>query len=162
MIKMNKEGYCSNCETDSSIEPNFYCNTCCCELCKYKKCKCCKKCKDKRYKNCLHFNTHLNKYYLFEEEAIDGKLILLYDRNKSKTLEKSNEKITKCERCHTKKYTDTECKCRFCDVCKKYTTSLRWSLVYNCCYDCYTKNICHCVYTEYGECYKCRYGEFLH
>ena len=147
---MNKEGYCSNCETDSSTEPNFNCNTCCCQKCRYKKCQCSNKqvsivTSQKTFPILSSYYCDKCNIYNTTEECnecvLKKKMKSLYCINCHN--DGSNEpnficKICYCQRCSKK---NTECKC------EKVT---KYGLYVTKCERCHTKS-----YTD-TEC-KCRF-----
>ena len=182
---MSKKPYCSNCETYYSIEPSFYCTQCCCKDCKYKNCKCLNKnsiCTSKKISCTISYTdirtNKIKSLYCItcfpnggsNEPNFICSICCCKKCSKKNTECKCNSYSSLsdyysnlCERCNSKSY--KKCDCTFCTTCSKYKTLSRWSKYYNCCYDCYQKNICFCnslsLSHKSGFCYHCDYGDFL-
>jgi len=146
---MNKEVYCSNCETDNKTQPNFDCIKCCCYVCKYKKCKC----SDKR----------LSSIITNDRRGIKSPTDNLKKCEKCKTIVNSSDshKCYLCVKCNN--YSSLEnCNCKCCWLCNKYLknvssykTFFQGDMDY--CYDCYTKYVCKCdkLFVEGKTCFSC-------
>jgi hypothetical protein len=177
---MNKYGYCSNCETDSSTEPTFNCTMCCCQKCKYKKCECLNK--DVCIVTSQNSLPILSSYYCDKCNIYNTteKCKECVWKNKAKTLYCINCHkygspepnficmICFCQKCSNK---NTECKCndcnkvlykheKLCNGCNKTQTLSGWYKKRDCCYNCYKNIYCYCYLMKWRNCIECESGEF--